>query len=287
MRSQNPVALITGCSSGIGAATARRLAADGYRVYATARDVASLKSLDGLGGVERLALDVTDSDSAKLAVAAVAAAHGRIDLLVNNAGTMTVGSAEDMPVDRVREQFEVNFFGLVRLTQLVLPWMRERGSGTVVNISTIFGRIAIPGTAAYAASKHAVEAYSEALRLEAAPFGIRVALIEPGPVKTRFGTDVIAALAAAPHDPAYARFHADLLGWYRGVYQGPKKNIGGVFAVGPDAVADAVARAARARRPRARYRVGFLARMLLTLRRQAPQPVFEAFVRQQFPVPKV
>jgi NAD(P)-dependent dehydrogenase (short-subunit alcohol dehydrogenase family) len=287
------VALVTGCSSGIGEAIARNLVEAGYRVYATARDPASLRGLDG---VVPLALDLTDEESVKQAVAVVFAGHGHLDVLVNNAGVMVAGAAEDASLDQVRDQFEVNFFGLVRLTQLVLPRMRERGTGTIVNLSSIFGRLSVPGLAHYAASKHAVEAYSEALRLEVAPFGVRVVMVEPGPVHTRFGDSSIAALSEAPGGPGYERFNTDLIAWFLGMYEGPKKNaegaqrprknLAGWFALRPEAVAKTVTRAAGARRPPARYRVGILARMLLMLRRQAPQPAFEAFVRFQFPHPR-
>ena len=280
---QPRAALVTGCSSGIGAATARSLAAAGYRVYATARDAESLR---GLEDVVPLALDVTDEESMKSAVARIVEAHGYVDVLVNYAGYALAGAAEDAPIDQVRHQFEVNLFGLVRLTQLVLPGMRERSAGTIVNVSSIFGRLTVPGGAFYAASKHALEAYSEALRLEVAPFGVRVVMVEPGPVKTPFGAAAITALGEAAGAPAYERFRTDLISWYRAVYEGPKKNIAGVFAVGPEAVAAAVKRAAGARRPHARYPVGFLARMLLMLRRYAPQPVYDNFVKFQFPVPK-
>lgn len=279
-------ALVTGCSSGIGEATARSLALAGYRVYATARDTASLRSLANLENIVPLTLDVTDDESMKDAVARITAEHGRVHVLVNNAGYALAGAAEDASIDQVRDQFEVNLFGLVRLTQLVLPGMREHGAGTVVNISSLFGRLPIPGGAFYAASKHALEAYSEALRLEVKPFGVRVVVIEPGPVKTPFGGAAITSLSEAAGGPVYERFRTDLIAWYKAVYQGPKKNIAGVFAVSPQAVAKTVTRAAHSSRPRARYPVGFLARMLIMLRRYAPQPVYDAFVKFQFPVPK-
>jgi NAD(P)-dependent dehydrogenase (short-subunit alcohol dehydrogenase family) len=278
-----PVALVTGCSSGIGAATARNLVKAGYRVYATARDVESLR---GLEGVVPLALDVTDEDSMKQAVARITSENGRLDLLVNNAGYGLAGAAEETSIDQVRDQFEVNFFGLVRLTQLVLPGMREHGAGTIVNLSSIFGRLAVPGGAFYMASKYALEAYSEALRLEVASFGVHVVLVEPGPVKTGFGHAAVTSLGESGGGLVYKRFRADLTAWYKAVYEGPKKNIAGVFAVSPEAVARTVTRAAKARHPHARYPVGFLSRMLIALRRFSPQFVYDAFVKFQFPVPK-
>jgi NADP-dependent 3-hydroxy acid dehydrogenase YdfG len=276
-------ALVTGCSSGIGRATARSLAGAGYRVYATARDVASLR---GLENVVALALDVTDEASMKQVVEQIVDTHGYVDVLVNNAGYALAGAVEDASIEQVRDQFDVNFFGLVRLTQLVLPGMREHGAGTIVNLSSIFGRLSVPGGAFYMATKHAVEAYSEALRLEVMPFGVRVVMIEPGPVKTSFGSGPISALSGAAATPVYERFRADMISWYQATYGGSKKNVAGMFAVRPEAVASAIARSAGARRPHARYPVGLLARMLIMLRRFSPQPVYDAFVRLQFPVPK-
>ncbi|MFD0383272.1 SDR family oxidoreductase [Streptomyces stramineus] len=199
MSTPQPVALITGCSSGIGRATAVRLHRAGLRVVATARDPGTLEALRELGTDTR-ALDVTDEDSVRAAVEGVTAEHGRIDVLVNNAGYGLSGTFEETGLDRVRDQFETNVFGLVRLTQLVLPGMREHGGGTVVNVSSIFGRYAAPGGGYYHASKHAVEALSDALRLEVSGFGIRVVVVEPGPVHTAWGQAFIDRLPAPRED---------------------------------------------------------------------------------------
>src|SRR5690348_2191720 len=191
--------LITGCSSGIGRAAAVSLHRAGVRVYATARQMDSLADLASRG-IATMALDVTDEASMTAAVAAVEADAGAVGTLINNAGFGLYGPVEQVPMTEVRRQFETNFFGLVRLTQLVLPGMREHGGGRILNVSSMGGRATLPGGAFYHASKYAVEALSDALRMEVARFGIDVVLIEPGPVRTPWN-DVAAgsvAVSAAP-----------------------------------------------------------------------------------------
>lgn len=279
------VALVTGCSSGIGRATALRLHQAGLTVVATARNPDTLADLAALG-MTTLALDVTDQDAARSAVRAATERHGRIDVLVNNAGYGLSGTFEETALDRVRDQFETNVFGLVRLSQLVLPGMRERGRGTVVNVSSIFGRYAAPGTGFYAAAKHAVEALSDALRLETAGFGIRVCVVEPGPVRTAWGRTFLDQLPAGRPGSPYRRFHERTAAYYQAVYDRTGRTLAGTFAIEADQVAATIHQAVRARRPRARYPVGFLAAGTLALRRMVPDSVFDhAFIRRQFPVP--
>src|SRR5215470_7080238 len=188
--------LITGCSSGIGRAAAISLHDAGLTVYATARRVDSMAGLASRG-IHTLALDVTNEASMIEAVTAVEAAAGAVAVLVNNAGYGLYGPVEQLPMDEIRRQFETNFFGLVRLTQLVLPGMRKRGKGRILNVSSMGGRITLPGGAFYHASKYAVEALSDALRMEVAQFGIDVVLIEPGPVKTPWNDIAAASLSSA------------------------------------------------------------------------------------------
>ncbi|RLU84917.1 short-chain dehydrogenase/reductase [Streptomyces griseocarneus] len=283
--SVRPTALVTGCSSGIGRAAALRLHGAGLRVYATARRPETLEAL-AERGMRTLALDVTDPESARAAVETVTAEHGAVDILVNNAGYGLSGTFEETPLDRVRDQFETNVFGLVGLTQLVLPGMRERRRGTVVNVSSIFGRYAAPGGGYYHASKHAVEALSDALRLEVAGFGIRVSLVEPGPVRTPWGQTFMDHLPTGREDSPYRRFHERTAQYYDAIYNGTRKTLAGTFAIEAEQVAAAIERAALARRPRARYPVGFLAAGTFALRRLVPDSVFDnAFIRRQFPVP--
>ncbi|MFJ6796890.1 oxidoreductase [Streptomyces sp. NPDC091268] len=282
-----PTALVTGCSSGIGRAAALRLHAAGHTVYATARKPEALTALAALG-MRTLALDVTDPDSARSAVELIEAEHGAVDVLVNNAGYGLSGTFEETGLDQVREQFETNVFGLVGLTRLVLPGMRARGRGTVVNVSSIFGKYAVPGGGYYHASKHAVEALSDALRLEVAGFGIRVVVVEPGPVRTPWGQTFMDHLPSAQDRAGspYRRFHERTAAYYDGIYNGTRKSLAGTFTIEAEQVAETIVKAVLSRRPRARYPVGFLAASTIALRRLVPDRVFDsAFIRRQFPVP--
>jgi len=205
--SRRDAVLITGCSSGIGRAAAISLHEAGFRVYATARDVDALTSL-AERGLRTLALDVTDEASMTQAVAATESDADAIGVLINNAGYGLYGPVEQQPMAEIRRQFETNVFGLIRLTQLVLPGMRQRRRGRILNVSSMGGRATLPGGAFYHASKYAVEAISDALRMEVAQFGIDVVLIEPGPVDTPWNqvasgslsTAVPGAGSAAPGD---------------------------------------------------------------------------------------
>ncbi|MFI1799999.1 SDR family NAD(P)-dependent oxidoreductase [Streptomyces sp. NPDC020379] len=284
MTSPIPV-LITGCSSGIGRATARRLHRAGMAVYATARRPGTLAELTA-EGIRTLALDVTDEESMRAAVAAVEAEYGAVGALINSAGFAVSGVVEEVGIEDMRRQFETNVFGLARLSQLVLPGMRAAGTGTIVNVSSIFGRYAVPGGGLYQASKHAVEALSDALRLEVADFGVRVVLIEPGPVRTTdFGATYVANFR--PVSEVYADFRRRTAEYFDAIYTGSRRTLAGTFTIQADDVARAVERAVRSSRPRARYPVGFLAHSTLALRRLAPDAVFDnLFVRRAFPVPR-
>jgi short-subunit dehydrogenase len=273
--------LITGCSTGIGRATACHLHRTGLPVYATARRPETLEAL-AAEGIKTLALDVTDEESMASAVKRVAEDHGAVGVLVNNAASGVYGSVEDVPLDRARASFETNVFGLVRMVQLVLPGMREQGYGRIVNLSSILGRFSPPGGALYHATKHAVEAYSDALRLEVAKYGVAVSVIEPATVRTEFFANSINQFAGPPGTP-YADFYTDLANWAIEVAQG--KTLPGRTAVTADEVAGVIERAITAARPRARYTVGPVARGILTLRRYLPDSVFDKFVRSGFPAP--
>jgi NAD(P)-dependent dehydrogenase (short-subunit alcohol dehydrogenase family) len=289
MATSSRVVLITGCSTGIGRATAQHLAARGDTVIATARRVSDLDGL-AAAGCRTLPLDVRDEASMTAAVAGVESAHGRIDVLVNNAGYSQSGAVESVPIDRVRAQFETNVFGLLRLTQLVLPGMRRRGTGHVVNVSSMGGRLVFPGGGVYHASKYAVEALSDALRYELRPFGVHVILIEPGLIRTHFAETVGAHLAAMPDDPGggdaaavYAEFNAIVARGTREAYQtGPMARMAG----DPEDVARTIARAIDAARPRARYTVAASATFFLTLRRWLGDAGWDWFLRSNFVSPK-
>jgi NAD(P)-dependent dehydrogenase (short-subunit alcohol dehydrogenase family) len=273
--------LITGCSSGIGRAAAVALHRAGLPVYATARDTGALTDL-AARGIKTLRLDVTDEESAELAVKQVTEEHGAVGALVNNAGTGVHGAVEDVPLSTARALFETNLFGALHLTQLVLPGMREQGRGRIVNVSSIFGRFSPPGGGLYQATKHALEAYGDALRLEVAPFGVKVAMIEPATVRTRFFETAMLQFAGKP-ESAYQAFYDKLAAWAIEVHEG--KNTAGRRAVTPEKVAATIERAVTDRNPKARYPVGPLAMGALGLRRMLPDKAFDLFVARQFPTP--
>jgi NAD(P)-dependent dehydrogenase (short-subunit alcohol dehydrogenase family) len=282
MAEASKAVLITGCSSGIGHATAEHLAARGWTVYASARRTESIEDL-AERGCRTLSLDVTDEDSMRAAVTAVEDAEGAVGVLVNNAGYSQSGAIETLPLDRLRAQFETNVFGLIRMCQLVLPGMRRQGGGRIVNVSSMGGRLTFPGGGAYHGTKHAVEALSDALRFEVRGFGVDVVLIEPGLIKTRFGETAAGSIdaAVADGDDPYADFNAAVGAATAEVYEGPLARLGG----GPETVARAIERAICARRPKTRYKVTPSARLILAQRRLFSDRAWDAFLRTQFPTP--
>jgi NAD(P)-dependent dehydrogenase (short-subunit alcohol dehydrogenase family) len=277
--------LITGSSTGIGRATAEMLAASGWPVYATARRLDSIRDLEQRG-CKILALDVCDEASMRAAVAHVEAAEGAVGVLINNAGYGQEGPVEEVPMAEVRRQFETNVFGLTRLTQLVLPGMRRQGWGKIVNLSSMGGRLTFPGGGFYHATKHAVEALSDALRFEVKGFGVDVIVIEPGPIKTQFGDTAInsinsvKSIGAASASP-YARFNEQVAAKVREAYDGPM----GRLAAGPEAVAKVIQTAISAQRPRTRYVITAAAHIIIGLRRILSDRFFDAFLGTQFERP--
>jgi NAD(P)-dependent dehydrogenase (short-subunit alcohol dehydrogenase family) len=282
------VVLITGCSSGIGAATAGRLSRAGHTVYASARRPETLAELVA-GGCRPLTLDVTDEASMVAAVRQLEAEQGRLDVLVNNAGYGLYGPVEQLPPDELRRQFETNLFGLVRLCQLVLPGMRERRAGRIINVSSMGGRTTLPGGGAYHASKYAVEAISDALRLEVRRFGVDVVLIEPGVVRTPWSERALlhqaaTGQAAGSSDSAgdpYADYKQAISGSFERAYTGPLARL----SLSPDAVARVIVRACQAPRPRTRYLISPLARTLVTAKRLLPDRAYDRLLRQQYRLP--
>jgi NAD(P)-dependent dehydrogenase (short-subunit alcohol dehydrogenase family) len=278
--------LITGCSSGIGHATALHLNGRGWTVYASARRPESIGDL-AEAGCHPLALDVTDEASMQAAVNEVTTG-GPLGALVNNAGYSQSGAVETLPMEKVRAQFETNVFGLVRMCQLVLPGMRAAGKGRIVNVSSMGGKLVFPGGGAYHATKFAVEAFSDALRWEVRGFGVDVVVIEPGLITTRFGETAAGSISATDgeateggEDP-YARFNAAVGAATAAVYEGgPLSKLGG----GPETVARAIERAISARRPKTRYKVTASARLALAQRRLVTDRVWDAMMRTQFRAP--
>jgi NAD(P)-dependent dehydrogenase (short-subunit alcohol dehydrogenase family) len=268
--------LITGCSSGIGRATAERLARGGHTVYATARRPESIADLEQ-AGCRTLALDVTDEGSMAAAVRAVEEAEGTVGVLVNNAGYSQSGAVESVSMEDVRRQFETNVFGLVRMCQLVLPKMREQRWGRIVNVSSMGANFTFPGGGFYHATKASVNAISDALRFEVKGFGVDVITIEPGLIVTEFGETAAASTGA--EDGPYAEFNAAVAKATAGIYKGPVAKLGG----GPDAVAKAIEKAIN--RPRIRMRVTPSAHLMLTQRRLMTDGMWDRLMRTQFPRP--
>jgi NADP-dependent 3-hydroxy acid dehydrogenase YdfG len=278
MAEDNTPVLITGCSTGIGRATAQRLAQRGLTVYATARRLESIEDLKD-AGCRTLALDVTDENSMRAAVAAVEEADGSVGALVNNAGYSQSGAVETVPMDELRRQFETNVFGLVRMCQLVLPGMRKAGRGRIVNLSSMGGKVVFPGGGAYHGTKFAVEAISDALRFEVRGFGVHVSIIEPGLIKTSFGET---AVGSVPHQEGpYAKFNTAVAAATAGAYDGAFGKLGG----GPDAVAKAIEKAITAKRPRTRYPVTASARLFMGQHALLPDRAWDRVVGTSFPRP--
>src|SRR5215204_3862980 len=272
--------LITGCSSGIGWATAERLVDVGWRVYATARNVQKIATLEQRG-CKLLPLDVTDEDSMISAVDEVERREGAVGVLVNNAGYSQSGAVEAVPMEKVRQQFETNVFGLARMCQLVLPGMRRQGYGRIVNVSSMGGKLTFPGAGYYHATKHAVEALSDALRFEVEGFGVRVSVIEPGLIRTGFAHAAVGSMGGSEDGP-HAGFDEAVARATMETYErGPISRLSG----GPEAVAEAIERAISAQSPRSRYAVTPSARLFLGLRRLLPDRAWDAVLRTSYPQP--
>jgi NAD(P)-dependent dehydrogenase (short-subunit alcohol dehydrogenase family) len=274
--------LVTGCSSGIGRAAAERLATRGWTVYASARRPDSIADL-GDRGCKVLALDVTDEDSMRAAVAEVEAAEGVVGALVNNAGYGLEGPVEEVPLDEWRRQFETNLYGMVRLIQLGAARDAPAGLGSDRE-RQLDGRSPHPPRGGpYHASKHAVEAMSDALRYEVKPFGIHVSVIEPGPIRSKWvETAVRTSTEHASDDGPYAEFAAGVAARTASGYEGAM----GVFAGSSESVARVIERAIRRRRPRPRYRVTGIARMLLVTRALTTDRGWDRMMGAMYPKPK-
>jgi NAD(P)-dependent dehydrogenase (short-subunit alcohol dehydrogenase family) len=274
--------LITGCSSGIGRASALRLVRSGWTVYATARRAESLADLAD-AGCHTLALDVTDEASMSAAVESVQRAEGAVGVLVNNAGYSQSGAIETVPMDAVRRQFETNVFGAVRLAQLVLPGMRAQRWGKIVNVGSMGGRLTFPGAGHYHATKHALEAISDALRFEVRGFGIDVILLEPGLITTEFGeaaSATVSDLGDVEGDP-YASFNQAVAEITTSTYKGPMRRLG----AGPERVASVLERAITRRHPPARITITASAKLSIASRRLLSDRAWDAAMRAQFPQP--
>jgi NAD(P)-dependent dehydrogenase (short-subunit alcohol dehydrogenase family) len=272
--------LITGCSTGIGRATAERLASRGQTVYATARRRAAVEDLEAKG-CRILELDVTDEASMRAAVARVEEEHGAVSALVNNAGYSQSGVLETVDMDGVRRQFETNVFGLLRMCQLVLPAMRAAGTGRIVNLSSMGGKMTFPGGGVYHATKFAVEALSDVLRFEVGGFGVHVVVIEPGLIRTNFSQNAVATIEHDPDSP-YAKLQAHVSATTVAAYE---RGVTAKLAGEAEDVAKVIEKAITVRRPRARYTVTPSAKLILAQRRLLPDRAWDAVMSTQFPRP--
>ena len=264
--------LVTGASSGIGEATARSFLERGWTVYAAARRTERMEALARAGALVQ-PLDVTCEASITSLVSRIDADHGHLEVLVNNAGIGVYGSVEEVPMEEARRQFEVNLFGIARLTQLVLPAMRAARSGTIVNVSSIGGRVYTPMGAWYHASKHALEGWSDCLRLEVAPFGIHVVVVEPGAIETEFAEIAITPLLERSEGGPYAAFAGRMAAATRRAYLDKK-------ASPPDLIAGIIRKAVESKRPKTRYVAGYLGKPVIWARRLLGDRGFDWMVRR-------
>jgi NAD(P)-dependent dehydrogenase (short-subunit alcohol dehydrogenase family) len=268
------IVLITGASSGIGRAAALELLRAGHTVYGAARHLEGMDAIGAAGG-HVLSMDVTNDADLERVVQTILDQRGGIDVLVNNAGFGLYGAAEDVPLDRARYQLEVNLLGPARLTQLVLPHMRRQRSGTIVNLSSMGGEITFPLGAWYHASKHALEAYSDALRQEVRRFGIQVVLIRPSFIRTEFGGVTSRMVREISGNGAYRELAEGLARSTEAMYGEHSR------ASDPSVVASAIRKAVEIARPRPRYTVGYLAKPLLALDRLLPARAFDRIATSQ------
>lgn len=267
----NKVALITGASSGIGAMTAKELAKCGYTVYAAARRVDKMNELKK-DGIRPVSLDLTNEDSIVQCVQGILKETGRIDVLVNNAGYGSYGAIEDVPMEEARRQFDVNLFGMARLIQLVTPVMRENHYGKIVNISSMGGKIWTKFGGWYHATKFAVEGFSDCLRMELAPFGIDVVVVEPGGIKTDWGVIAANHLKETARGGAYEQYANQAT-------EGMIKNYSGSMLTKPEKIARTIRKAVTKNRPRTRYLVGFMAKPMVLTQKILGDRVYDWVIR--------
>ncbi len=266
-------ALVTGASSGMGKSIAKRLIADGYHVFVAARNADRMQDLARLGAVV-LGMDISREDDIVAAVAAISEQTGGVDVLVNNAGFGLYGPVEEITMEEARYQFEVNLFGAARLTQLLLPAMRARGAGTIVNVTSMGGKIYTVLGAWYHATKHALEGWSDSLRLELETFGTRVVVIEPGLIETGFGDAASQGLLERSGKGAYAEVA-------RRVARSLETSYGHGLGTDPEVIADVVSKAVSLPRPRTRYAAGKYAKLMIGVRKWLGDRMFDRLIKSQ------
>jgi short-subunit dehydrogenase len=267
---QNPVVLVTGASAGMGKAYARALIAEGATVYGVARRLENMDDIKA-EGVITMKMDITEDDDIQRVIQTIEENHGGVDILINNAGYAVYGAMEDTDMSDVRMQFEVNFFGLSRLTQLVLPGMRKKKAGKIINVSSMGGKMYTPMGSWYIATKHAIEGWSDCLRIELKEFGIDVVIIEPGAISTEFG-DVLS-------DPMIERSGSGpYKEWVKTLQKVNEKNLAEGNASPPKVVVDVVLKAIRSDTPKTRYIAGKLAKPMMFIRKYFGDRFFDWFI---------
>jgi len=270
----NKIALITGASSGMGKSTAKILQSQGYKVYGAARRLEEMNDLKDKG-ISIVSLDLTKDESIVNCVNTILDKEGKIDILINNAGYGSYGAVEDVSIEEAKRQFEVNMFGLARITQLVLPKMRENQFGRIVNISSMGGKIYTPLGAWYHATKHAVEGWSDCLRLEVKPFGIDVVVVEPGGIKTPWGTIAADNLRKTSGKGAYSTFANN-------VADGMEKTYTNNSLTDVDVLGNVIAKATTVKKPKTRYVKGYMAKPAIAIRKWFGDRAFDKMIMSQF-----
>ncbi|MBE9461345.1 oxidoreductase [Dyadobacter subterraneus] len=268
---EGKVVLITGASSGMGKATAELLSASGYKVYGAARRTELMRNLKEVG-IKILQMDVTDDISIQKGIDEIIKKEGKIDILINNAGFGLFGSIEDVPMDEARYQMDVNVFGLARLTQLVLPYMRKQNSGKIVNITSTGGKLSSPLGGWYHASKYAVEALSDSLRMEVKQFGIDVIVIEPGAIKSEWGDIAMENLRKISAGKAYSPLAGKIIEMSQKLK--PKNE-------DPEVIAKLILKSISTRNPRTRYHAGYLSGIILFLKKVLTDKQFDKLMLSQ------
>ena len=266
--------LITGASSGMGKETALQLIKEGHIVYGAARRVESMKELVDNGG-HAIKMDVTNEETIKQGVEQLIQEQGKIDILINNAGYAIYGAVEDTSIEDARRQFEVNIFGLARLTQLVLPHMREQKSGKIINISSMGGKIYTPLGAWYHATKHALEGWSDALRIEVKQFNIDVVIVEPGAIATEFGDVMLEPMLSRSGEGPYSHIAHSMANATRSSYE--KKGASSP----PSVIANVISKAINAKKPKTRYVAGKMAKPLMFMRKRLSDRMYDRIIMSQ------
>lgn len=267
------VVLVTGASAGIGKATALQLIKDGYIVYGAARRVDQMKDLEDHGGYA-LKLDITKEEDILSVVNRIIKEQGRIDVLVNNAGYSVYGSVEDVSMEDAHRQFEVNLFGLASLTQKIIPYMREQNSGHILNVTSVGGKTYFALGAWYHATKHALEGWSDCLRLETAQFGIKVSIIEPGAIQTEFGDVMNQPMIDRSKGGPYEKMAHAIIEATKGVHDNSN-------STSPNIIAQTISKAIASKKPKTRYAAGKMAKLFLFSRWLLSDKAFDRFVMFQ------